>query len=42
MQYGDSKSMQAIVEIVNKDLNKNGYDQNPQSEGLLENKTFFL
>ena len=42
MQYGDSKSMQAIVEIVNKDLSKNGYDQNPQSEGLLENKTFFL
>ena len=42
MQYGDSKSMQGIVEIVNKDLNKNGYDQNPQSEGLLENKSFFL
>jgi len=42
MLYSNSKSMQALIEIVNKDLNKNGYDQNPQTEGLLENKTFFL
>jgi hypothetical protein len=34
--------MRSIIEIVNKDLGKNGYDQNPQSEGLLENKFFFL
>jgi len=40
--YGADKSMQEIVGYVNVDLNKNGYDQNPQTEGLLENKTFFL
>ena len=34
--------MHSIIELVNKDLAKNGYDQNPQSEGLLENKFFFL
>ena len=37
MQYGDSKSMQGIVEIVKKDLSENGCDQDPQTEGLLEN-----
>ena len=41
-KYSDSKNMRSIIEIVNKDLGKNGYDQNPQSEGLLENKFFFL
>ena len=42
MQYSDSKSMQAIVQLVNKDLDKNGYDQNPESEGKLQNDFFFL
>ena len=41
-KYSDSKNMRSIIELVNKDLAKNGYDQNPQSEGLLENKFFFL
>ena len=40
--YGADKSMQEIIHYVNVDLNKNGYDQNPQTEGLLEHKTFFL
>ena len=40
--YGAQKSMQEIIHYVNVDLNKNGYDQNPQTEGLLEHKTFFL
>jgi hypothetical protein len=42
MQYSDNTSMQKVIQLVNKDLSKNGYDQNPQSEGLLETKTFFL
>jgi len=42
LQYSDSKSMQAIVQLVNKDLDKNGYDQNPESEGKLQNDFFFL
>jgi len=41
-KYSGSKNMHSIIELVNKDLAKNGYDQNPQSEGLLENKFFFL
>jgi hypothetical protein len=41
-KYSNIKNMRSIIEIVNKDLAKNGYDQNPQSEGLLENKFFFL
>jgi hypothetical protein len=41
-KYSDTKNIRSIIEIVNKDLGKNGYDQNPQSEGLLENKSFFL
>ena len=40
--YGDSKNIQTIIEYVNIDLAKNGYDQSPQSEGLLEKKNFFL
>ena len=42
MQYSDSKTMQAIIKLVNNDLDKNGYDQNPDIEGLLENSTFFI
>ena len=42
LQYSDSKSMQTIVQLVNKDLDKNGYDQNPESEGKLQNDFFFL
>jgi hypothetical protein len=42
LQYSDSKSMQAIVKLVNMDLDKNGYDQNPESEGTLQNDYFFL
>jgi hypothetical protein len=38
----ENKNMRSIIGLVNKDLEKNGYDQNPQSEGLLENKFFFL
>ena len=41
-KYSGNKNMRSIVGLVNKDLEKNGYDQNPQSEGLLENKFFFL
>jgi hypothetical protein len=41
-KYSGSKNMRSIIELVNKDLAKNGYDQNPQSEGLLEHKFFFL
>jgi len=40
--YSGSKNMRSIIGLVNKDLEKNGYDQNPQSEGLLENKFFFI
>ena len=42
LQYSDSKSMHAIVQLVNIDLDKNGYDQNPESEGKLQNDFFFL
>ena len=41
-KYCETKNMKAIIELVNKDLAKNGYDQSPQSEGLLENNFFFL
>jgi len=41
-KYSGSKNMRSIIELVNKDLAKNGYDQNPQSEGLLEHKFFFI
>jgi len=40
--YSDSKNMQGIVQQVNIDLDKNGYDQNPESEGTLQNDYFFL
>ncbi len=42
IQYGAHKSMKAVVNFVNADLAKYGYDQNPQTEGLLENQPFFL
>jgi hypothetical protein len=41
-KYSDTKNIRSIIEIVNKDLAKNGYDQSPQSEGLLANNFFFL
>jgi hypothetical protein len=41
-KYRDTKNMKDVIELVNQDLNKNGYDQSPQSEGLLENNFFFL
>jgi hypothetical protein len=40
-QYGQDASMQDIVKYVNIDLMENDYDQNPQSEGLLETHKFF-
>jgi hypothetical protein len=42
LQYSDSKTMQGIIQLVNMDMDKNGYDQNPEVEGLLENKPFFI
>lgn len=42
LQYGDSKPMDLIIQLVNSDLQHNGYDQRPQTEGLLENRNFFL
>jgi hypothetical protein len=42
VQFSNRKTMQAIIQLVNNDLDKNGYDQNPEVEGLLENKTFFI
>ncbi|MEN9698028.1 MAG: hypothetical protein RLZ56_1449 [Bacteroidota bacterium] len=36
------KPMASIVNLVNTDLDKNGYDQNPQIEGMLQDKTFFI
>jgi len=41
-KYSETKNMKDVIALVNKDLAKNGYDQNPQSEGLLENNFFFL
>jgi hypothetical protein len=34
--------MNQIIQLVSKDLVTNDYDQRPQTEGLLENKLFFL
>ena len=42
IEYGDTKPMDLIVQLVNVDLQHNGYDQSPQTEGLLEKRTFFL
>ena len=41
-KYSGNKNMRSIIGLVNKDLEKNGYDQSPQSEGLLENNFFFF
>jgi hypothetical protein len=41
-RFSETKNMRTIIDYVNKDLVKNGYDQNPQSEGTLENEYFFL
>ena len=41
-KYSETKNMKDVIALVNKDLTKNGYDQSPQSEGLLENNFFFL
>ena len=41
-KYSETKNMKDVIALVNKDLAKNGYDQSPQSEGLLENNFFFL
>jgi hypothetical protein len=42
LEYGDTKPMDLIIQLVNVDLQHNGYDQSPQTEGLLEKRTFFL
>ncbi len=42
MEYGATKPMELIVQLVNKDLDTFGYDQDAQSEGLLAKQTFFL
>lgn len=39
--YGDNTNMQTILQYVNTDLVKNGYDQNPQIVGALAGTTFF-
>jgi len=39
--YGQNTSMKDIIKYVNIDLMNNDYDQNPQSEGLLETAKFF-
>jgi hypothetical protein len=39
--YGEDASMKEIVQYVNIDLMENNYEQNPQSEGLLETQKFF-
>ena len=41
-KYSETKNMKDVIELVNQDLAKNGYDQSPQTEGLLENNFFFL
>jgi hypothetical protein len=42
LEYGAHKPMELIVQLTNIDLQHNGYDQSPQSEGLMEKKKFFL
>jgi hypothetical protein len=41
-KYAAKMPIEKIIQLVNKDLEANGYDQNPCTEGLLENKLFFL
>ena len=40
-QYGHNTTMRSIVDYVNQDLAKNGFDQNPKIEGALALSTFF-
>ena len=39
--YGHNTAMRSIVDYVNQDLIKNGFDQNPKIEGALALSTFF-
>ncbi len=39
--YGHNTPMRIIVDYVNQDLAKNGFDQNPKIEGALAHSTFF-
>ena len=39
--YGHNTPLQTIIQYVNIDLAKNGFDQNPQIEGALSQQTFF-
>ena len=39
--YGLDASMQEIIQYVNQDLMENGYQQNPQSEGVMKSKKFY-
>ena len=41
IEYPD-KPMELIVDLVDVDLEQNGYDQNPHIEGLLQDRKFFL
>jgi hypothetical protein len=41
MEY-PHKPLELIVDLVDVDLNQNGYDQNPHIEGLLQDRKFFL
>ena len=41
-KYAAKMPMNKIIQLVDKDLAANDYDQRPQTEGLLENKLFFL
>lgn len=40
-QLSKDTPIEILIDLVNKDLERNGYDQNPQSEGLLEQHSFF-
>ncbi len=41
-KHATKMPMNQIIQLVRKDLAANDYDQRPESEGLLENKLFFL
>jgi hypothetical protein len=41
-KHATKMPMNQIIQLVRKDLATNDYDQRPQTEGLLENKLFFL
>jgi hypothetical protein len=41
-KYAAKMPMNKIIQLVDKDLAANDYDQRPQTEGLLEDKLFFL